>query len=382
MTAPFAGCSPGRYLGDDGRSAPTSTPHLVIDLPTVRDNVARVLEAIGGPDRWRPHLKTSKLSEVWTLLREQGLNRFKCATVLELSQLLSIAPEADCVLAHHPDEAACGVLGALAHAHPRARIACLVEQPADLDRIPGEVGLFVDVDPGMHRSGLESGRREPIVELVRQAGSRCRGIHFYDGHLRDGNEASRRQRAHAGYDLLLELDAATGGRGELVTSGTPSFLHALAHRGLAGTGRHSVSPGTVVLHDGMSERLPEIARLGLVPAAAVVATVVSHPGATLATANAGSKSISADVPAPCCTVLGHPGAIPLGASEEHLPIEFPGAGTRPARGERVVLVPEHVCPTVNLARSILLQDQGARRVVPNPAGGHPSPIGSDAAASG
>ena len=181
MTPPFEGCDPGRYLEDGERSAPESTPHLVVDLPTVRDNVARVLEVAGGPDGWRPHLKTSKLPEVWTLLLEQGLHRFKCATVLELSELLSIAPEADCVLAHHPDDAACGALGALARAHPRARIACLVEEPADLDRVPGEVGLFVDVDPGMHRSGLDPRRREPIIELVRQAGSRCRGIHFYDG---------------------------------------------------------------------------------------------------------------------------------------------------------------------------------------------------------
>ena len=167
MTPPFEGCDPGRYLEDGERSAPESTPHLVVDLPTVRDNVARVLEVAGGPDGWRPHLKTSKLPEVWTLLLEQGLHRFKCATVLELSELLSIAPEADCVLAHHPDDAACGALGALARAHPRARIACLVS----ISRIRSSVVAKPDpaVMPRVAAMSLEYTPSTPTLRASRYA---------------------------------------------------------------------------------------------------------------------------------------------------------------------------------------------------------------------
>ena len=373
MSRPFQESSPEAFLPACDLPDRTSTPHLAIHLPTVRRNVGRVLDAVGDPGCWRPHLKTSKLPEIWSLLLERGLDRFKCATTLELEQLLSIAPEADCVLAHHPDESACGILEKLVRAHPRARISCLVEEPGDLRRLPDGVEVFVDVDPGMNRTGLDCSLRKEILELVELGGSRCRGIHFYDGHLHGGDETTRKRRAHAGYDLLLQLDAEAGGCEELITSGTPSFLHALSHAGLVGTLRHSVSPGTVVLHDGMSERLPEIARLGLQPAAAVVATVVSRPGRTLVTVNAGSKSISTDVPDPCCTVLGRPDASPRKASEEHLPIEFPTEGDRPGRGERLVLVPEHVCPTVNLARWVMLLEEESRRVVPNPAAGHRPP---------
>ena len=370
MSEFFRECSAARFLPHHHEQSLLSTPHLAISLPGVRWNLERVLDAVGDPACWRPHLKTTKLPELWQLMLDAGLERFKCSTTLELSNLLAMAPDADCLVAHHLDDGGMQILGSLAEANPVARVSTLVESIEDLQRLPEGVGAFVDINSGMNRTGIKWTQRDRILELIQACGSRWRGIHFYDGHLRNGTEQARREQAHAGYDLLLGLDEAAGGADELITSGTPTFLHALSHSALVGTMRHSVSPGTVVLHDGMSERMPEIARLGLEPAAAVVATVVSHPDEGLATVNAGSKALAAEVGDPCCTVLEYPQALPLRPSEEHLPIRFLNAEQPPERGTVVALVPEHVCPTVNLARTVFLIDEGVTRIVNNVSGGH------------
>ena len=104
--------------------------------------------------------------------------------------------------------------------------------------------------------------------------------------------------------------------------------------------------------------------------------MVSHPDDEIATVNAGSKALAAEVGDPCCTVLEQPFALPLRPSEEHLPIRFRTVDERPERGTVVALVPDHVCPTVNLARHALLVNgpDHEAMVVPISAGGHESPL--------
>ena len=76
------------------------TPCLVIDEDAVKFNVnsmfkfTRALNAEAAHDddddgyRWRPHLKTTKSSRIWTMLIERGVRRFKVATSLELEVLI------------------------------------------------------------------------------------------------------------------------------------------------------------------------------------------------------------------------------------------------------------------------------------------------------
>lgn len=370
---PFPNMKADRFLPPNEDSGDLCTPALVIHLPTVRQNIARVLDAIGDPACWRPHIKTTKLPEIWTMLLDAGIERFKCATTRELEALLGIAPDTDILLAHLPSRAALKRVGELAAAHPLARVSVLVEDERGAAELPERVDAFVDVNPGMNRTGIPIEWSEQIMMTALACGDRLRGLHFYDGHIRDGSEDARRTRSHVGYDELLQIDASLGGVDELITSGTTTFIHALAHARLVGTLRHSVSPGTVVFHDSISQRMPEISRLGLEPAAAVLAHVVSRPEEDIITLDAGNKSIALDAGDPCCVVLGHPRFVPLHPSEEHLPIRILDE-ERPERGELFVLIPEHICPTVNLARYALLLDEDSTTVVPVSAAGHDAPL--------
>ena len=47
--------------------------------------------------------------------------------------------------------------------------------------IPDTVSIFVDVNPGMHRTGVPLEDADTILAVARAAGARFRGVHYYDG---------------------------------------------------------------------------------------------------------------------------------------------------------------------------------------------------------
>ncbi|MEM7306009.1 MAG: alanine racemase [Planctomycetota bacterium] len=367
----FTHLDTGAYALPSGVLERTQTPALVVHLEAVRENLRRMIAYAGSPDRWRPHVKTTKIPAVWAEVARAGVRHFKCATTREARLLAEVLVEegvgaADVCLAYPLRGPGLAALGEIARAFPAVRVSVLCEDAELLPDIPPEVSIFVDVNPGMHRTGIPAEDGEAILAVARGAGARLRGIHFYDGHLHGADLAARRSAIHRGYDRLLLLREALLADGlavgELVTSGTPSFLHALAYpgfEGLAGT-VHRISPGTVVFHDLRSEE--ENPDLELLPAAVVAARVVSHPAADVVTCDAGSKSLAAEAGDPSAFVLGRPELAALSPSEEHLPLRVT-AGERPARGEVLFLVPRHVCPTVNLAEEALLVDGGEARAV-------------------
>jgi len=359
---------PARYALDPAALERIFSPALVIHLDLVRANLQRMLAWTGSPARWRPHVKTTKTPVVFAELLAAGVRHFKCATLREARVLLECAraagtEEIDLLVAYPLVGPALAALGPLADAHPRARLAVLCENPRAADEVPERLGIFVDLDPGMRRTGIPLAERAAVRAVARAAGQRLRGLHHYEGHLH-GPAEERRARCFACYGELLELSAELAREGlrveELVTSGTPAFRHALEYPGFARADgpAHRVSPGTVVFHDLRSEE--ENPELGLVPAAVVLSRVVSHPAPDVVTSDAGSKSLAAEAGNPCALALGHPELEALKPSEEHLPWRVHG-GHPPRRGDVLMLVPRHVCPTVNLAEEAVLVEGGRVR---------------------
>ncbi|MGE0127418.1 MAG: alanine racemase [Blastocatellales bacterium] len=332
------------------------TPALAIYPEIVDANIKATLRVLGGDaNRWRPHVKTSKLGFIMRRLAERGVTNVKCATTLEL-QTAAEAGATDILVAYSMVGANARRVRELAKGAPDKRISALVENTEQIKSwIGSDISLFIDLNGGMDRTGLEQDRIDEVVNLARaieEAGLVFRGLHYYDGHMSKYEDlATREVMAHQGYDQLMQIVEALNRAEiiveEVITSGTPAFPCGISYKPFADAPFvHRASPGTVVYGDFTSiGQLP--ADYGYRPAAVVVSTVVSHPTPNRITCDAGHKAVSADAGVPTCVVLGHPELQPNKPSEEHLPIDAPEGVEIPAVGDYLYLVPRHVCPTVN-----------------------------------
>lgn len=152
------------------------TPALAIYTEAVRHNIASVLQLCGGnPLRWRPHVKTTKLPQVWQELFRAGVRRYKCATTRELQLLLdtlrkeaaetaapphaaeTAGPEIIDVLLAYPVPRQGPVLDRVAQLNSarlgatdriEVRISVLVEDASQAVTLPPGVGWFIDINPG------------------------------------------------------------------------------------------------------------------------------------------------------------------------------------------------------------------------------------------
>ena len=338
------------------------TPALLIYPKIVDQNIRITLGMVGNdPQRWRPHIKTAKVGAVIRQMIGRDIRNFKCSTTLELLTACQ-AGAADVLVAFAMTGANARRVLEVAGQFPKTRVSVLVEASEKLAAWHDTgIGIFVDVNPGMNRTGVCNERADEIVKLAREAGPAFRGLHWYDGHISSGEPAERKATAYQGYDRLMEIvnavEAAVGEVGEVITSGTPVAPYGYLYAGFTNASFvHRISPGTLVYNDTTS--LKQLAGFGYQPAAIVLTTVISHPLPERITCDAGHKSVSADAGVPTCAVIAHPELTPLKPSEEHLPLAVKVGATGPHLGEALYLIPRHVCPTVNNFDCALLVRNG------------------------
>jgi D-serine deaminase-like pyridoxal phosphate-dependent protein len=331
----------------------------------ISSNIERTIDLLdGNADRWRAHIKTAKLSYTLRMLLEHGVRHFKCATTLELLRACETGA-ADVLVAYPMMGANATRVREIAQRFPQVRVSVLAENPGQVRQWSGTgLGIFLDINPGMNRTGVDATRKSDVVRLIRaihESKLDFRGLHYYDGQYGHTDEPERTSLAHSGYDRLLDLVTEIERSGfqvpEIVTSGTPTFPCSLTYGGFRNARFvHRLSPGTVVYCDATSlAQLPS--KYGYAPAAVVLTRVVSQPAEGIVTCDAGHKSVSADAGVPTCVVMGHPELTPASPSEEHLPLEVK-SGTVPSLGELLYLIPRHVCPTVNNFDCALLVRNG------------------------
>jgi D-serine deaminase-like pyridoxal phosphate-dependent protein len=342
------------------------TPALLLYPEIVASNIERTLDLLGGNgNRWRVHIKTAKLGYTLRMLIEYGIRNFKCATTLELLVACRSGVE-DVLFAHPAVGANARRVREISEQFRQVRISVLAENEQQIEQWRGSrVGTFLDMNPGMDRTGIEQSHSDRVVELVRaigRLGLEFRGLHFYDGHYGSLEQGARTAAAHIGYERLLKVVNEIERSGmvvpEVITAGTPTFPASLSFEGFQkGRFLHRVSPGTVVYCDATTmAQLP--GEYGYRPAVLVLTRVVSQPRVGIVTCDAGHKAVSADAGVPTCLVVGHSELRPLSPSEEHLPMAVQGGAAGPQVGEALYLLPRHVCPTVNNFDCALLVQAG------------------------
>jgi D-serine deaminase-like pyridoxal phosphate-dependent protein len=345
------------------------TPELVLDLDVVRANVDRAAAlAREAGVALRPHTKTHKLPQIARIQLEAGAAGVQVAKLGE-AEVMADAGIED-ILVGYPivGEAKLGRLADLAE---RATITVTVdsdEVALGIARTARERGLSIrallELDTGMHRLGVlpgpaAVGLAEHVAALE---GLELAGVFTHEGHVytQARDDAERERMTLESCALAVETAEAIRARGipaPVVSVGSAgTFRFAIRCPGVT-----EVRPGTYVFNDRS-----QIAQGACGPddlAAFAVATVVARPAPDRVVVDAGSKVLTSDrmlVPDPPASfgqVLGHDHWDVVRLSEEHGVISVP-PDAEARVGDRLAIVPNHVCPTINLANALTVVESG------------------------
>jgi D-serine deaminase-like pyridoxal phosphate-dependent protein len=339
------------------------TPAPLVDLDRLAHNLDRMAAyaAMHGLTL-RPHVKTHKSTRVAAEQLRLGAVGLTCATPRELEVMSDVS--GDLLLAHPPVGAAklTRVMALpkevrLTVALDAAPVAAVLSTAADLAQ--RDVDVFVEVDLGMHRVGVQSA--EDCVALARRIGKfpslRFAGILFYPGHVRQplGEQGPALTRLSSDLGRVLEALDDAGFPAPVVSGGsTPAGwrMHEVA-------GITEVRPGTYVYNDRMQALVGSCEWDDC--ALTVLATVVSTAVPGQAVVDAGSKALGRE---PLDLPGADPGAEGYGAlldrpevrvirmSEEHGILDLRDTDWRPELGDQVRIVPNHACIVVHLNDTI------------------------------
>ena len=309
-------------------------------------------------------MKSNKLAEVVRMQIDDGITRFKCATIAE-AEVAAMCAAPDVLLAYQPVGPNVQRLVELVKKFPGTKFSALVDDEGAIRALSSAASasgvtldLFLDLDCGMHRTGVAPGPQAVDLYrlLVSSPGLHAAGLHVYDGHIRDSDIAARTVSCEAAFAQLTALRDQLVSAGlpvpGIVAGGTPTFP---IHARRAGV---QCSPGTSVFWDlGYETLLPD---LDFMPAVLVLTRVISKPSSKILCLDLGHKAIASESPHPRVELLGLPDARAIGHSEEHLTIETERADEFPV-GTPLYGIPWHICPTVALHQEAVVIREGRAR---------------------
>ena len=345
------------------------TPGVVVDLGIVRANISRaaVIAAEAGK-MLRPHTKTHKLPQIARLQVDAGAVGVQVAKLGE-AEVMVDGGISD-VLVGYPivGERKLNRLTALAE---RSRITVSLDSleaaqgvSAAADRAGVEIGLLVEIDTGLRRLGLQPGAEAAHLgeRIASLPGVRLEGVFSHEGHVYSaaGGPAEKERLTREACAQTVETAEVIRSRGidvRTVSVGSAgTFRFAVQCHGVT-----EVRPGTYVFND--RSQIEQGAAAASDVAALVVATVVSRPTPGRIVVDAGSKVLASDrmlmanPPATFGGVIGRDGWNVARLSEEHGVIEIPSSANV-SIGERILIMPNHICPVVNLANELTIVEDG------------------------
>ncbi len=332
------------------------TPAAVVDLHRMDANLDRLATyARSHGLALRPHVKTPKTPELAAEQLRRGAVGVTVATLHEAEVMSAVA---DDVLLAYPPVGAARVARLLAlPAHVRLTVAldshdALEPLAAAAGGAGRTIGVLIELDLGMRRCGVT--RPDEAVALAGAAtrldGVEYRGVMFYPGHIREHVDEQGPALERLAADLARFIDAlAAAGLAPAVVSGGSTPAAFASHRI---PGVTEIRPGTYIFNDRTTAHVGACAWEDC--AYAVLATVVSVAVPGQAVIDAGSKALFREEvrggtgPAAGFGALrDRPDVVVRAMSEEHGILDLSGTDWRPRVGDRVLVVPNHVCVSVN-----------------------------------
>jgi D-serine deaminase-like pyridoxal phosphate-dependent protein len=341
-------------IGRQGGRRDLATPALVVDLDALDRNIAAMASFAKSANlKLRPHAKTHKCASLARRQIAAGAVGVCCAKLGEAEALAEAG--IDNILITSPVVGVMGVERLAGLAGRCQGLMAAVDNPEAVDALIAKgarLTLVVDIDPGIHRTGVADGEAAVALATKIDAAPNLTyaGVQFYCGmqqHIEDFAErrAAIEERTDYLADILRQL-AEAGLKPGIVTGG--------------GTGTHSIDGvlgvftelqvGSYVFMDrqyndcDLTGEDREPFETSLMVDARVISA--SHP--FMATVDAGFKAFATEAGSPPVLAGAREGTKYHFMGDEHGCVVPPAGEAPPKLGEIVTFAAPHCDPTVNL----------------------------------
>jgi D-serine deaminase-like pyridoxal phosphate-dependent protein len=350
------------YLNSDLIGVPGSrfklqTPALVVDLDGLERNIAKMAEhAKAHGIALRPHAKTHKSVEIAKRQIAAGALGQCCAKLGEAEALA--AGGIDSILLTSPVVSDGGVARLMALNARMSNLMAVCDNLHIAEKLNAAaqasgkpLKVFVDIDPGMSRTGIRSELAPALVEYITKAeGLTLGGLQCYAGQAQHMESPNERRSASLG--VMKEFGAL---RDTLKAKGlAPAILSG------GGTGTFDIDVDANVLtelqvgsyvfmdrqYNDVWEKPGE--RTPFETSLFVHTTVVSANRDGLATTDAGLKAFATDAEPPRIAAGAPEGATYFFFGDEQGGVIYSRDGRKLTHGEQLACVVPHCDPTVNL----------------------------------
>ena len=331
------------------------TPVPIVDLDVLTHNLDAMASysALHGLTL-RPHVKTHKSPRIAADQVRMGAAGLTCATLREMEVMSEVSR--DLLLAYPPIGAA--KLARLMTLPRDTRVTVAVDSAIAIEQLAAtarvvdrEIGVYVELDLGMHRVGVDSAQAAvDLARLVwRTPPLRYSGITFYPGHIREPvrEQGPKLEQLAADLGQVIQALEREGLPPRVVSGGsTPAAWRMHEIPGLT-----EVRPGTYVYNDRTTAAIGACSWDDC--ALTVLSTVVSTAVPGQAVIDAGTKALGREPMRGAeadgyGALLDRPEIVVTRMSEEHGILDLTSTDWRPKVGDQVRIVPNHVCIVVHL----------------------------------
>lgn len=333
---------------DDSWKSEISTPALVLNYDTMLKNIKTMAKFVKETGvNLRPHLKTAKMPIIaHMILKEGGANGIAVAKVGE-AEIFAQSGIDNILIANQVIDIE--HIKRLVMLNSYVLVRCAVDSKKNILDLSKqaikkniELEVLLEINLGLGRAGVDHG--DPALELAKfirdTPGIRLVGLQGYEGHLTPMMNVEQREiMTIECMNLLNETKNLLNENGFSIdyisTSGSATYMHAAMCNGIT-----EVQPGTYVFSDEHLLRVNPIFDI----AVTVLSTVQNQTGNKEFTLDAGTKAIAIGDGKP--VVRGFPKIKFRVMNEEHTQLK--SIGTELQIGQKIELIPAHICPTLNL----------------------------------
>lgn len=326
------------------------TPALVVDLDVVERNIAKtqaLCDAAGVANR--PHIKTHKSTRLMQMQLDAGAKGITCQKLGE-AETMAEGGATDIFISYNllGEEKMARLARLMQHAEMTvaADNPLVVSELAKAAAMAGrELRVRIECDTGRKRAGVETVNEAIALGrmIAGTPGLTLAGLMVYPPE----------DAADVTNAFVAEVKAALAGDGiifdELSSGGTPNLLNLGS---LKGQTEHRA--GTSIFNDRMMMAAGFASEADC--ALLVYTTVVSRGGPERGILDAGSKTLTTETGWDLKghgLILEHPEAMIARFSEEHGMLDLSRCNDRPEVGKVVRVIPNHICPVVNVVGELV-----------------------------